>query len=149
MLHTLFKLWNTSTSNVASIAGITWSISLQPLNSAVTSRTILKGGNSLGLPAHPPRGSLIFVLLSATWTDGRDNARVSEAADELLHGIIDAAKASGTFNRFIDLNHANEDQDPIAGYGPEVKERLRAVSRKYDPRGVFQTVVPGGFKLFG
>ena len=109
----------------------------------------LNGGNSLGLPVNPPRGSLVVVILSATWDDGRDNTRVSEAADNLLDGIIGAAKAVGTFNRFIDVNHANKGQDPIAGYGPEVGEQLRAVKRKYDPLGIFQTAVPGGFKLFG
>ena len=33
-------------------------------------------------------------------------------------------------------------------YGPESVARLRAASRKYDPQGVFQTLCPGGFKLW-
>ncbi|KAF7879031.1 hypothetical protein EAF04_000231 [Stromatinia cepivora] len=33
------------------------------------------------------------------------------------------------------------------GYGDEMKSSLQAVSKKYDPEGFFQTVVPGGFKI--
>ena len=36
---------------------------------------------------------------------------------------------------------------PIAGYGEENVEILQKVSRKYDPEGVFQRLVSGGFKL--
>jgi len=35
----------------------------------------------------------------------------------------------------------------MAGYGEESLERMKGVSKKYDPEGVFQRGVPGGFKL--
>jgi hypothetical protein len=35
----------------------------------------------------------------------------------------------------------------IAGYGEESVSKLRATSKKYDPEGLFQKAVPGGFKL--
>ena len=56
-------------------------------------------------------------ILTATWDDGGDNTRVMEAANKLLDDITDAAKAARIFNRFIDLNHTNEGQNAIAGYG--------------------------------
>lgn len=148
MLRTLFDLWNASISDVATVNGISWAISIQPLNKAVMSKSALLGGNSLGLPLNPPSGSLVLVLLSATWVDKNQSLLMNQAADKLLNNIIHAAKTSGTFNRYIDLNHANKNQDPISGYGPDVKAKLQAVSREYDPDGVFQTAVPGGFKLF-
>lgn len=46
------------------------------------------------------------------------------------------------------LNYAAQDQDPIASYGADSVERLKAASRKFDPQGLFQRNVPGGFKLF-
>jgi len=46
------------------------------------------------------------------------------------------------------LNYADRSQDPIAGYGAAIGADLRAVSRKYDPKGVFQESVPGGFRVF-
>ena len=90
----------------------------------------------------------MLVYLSATWNSSADSAVVGAAPDKLLNDIIKASTASGTFNRFVDLNHANKDQDPIAGYGASIKVQLQSVSKKYDPFGVFQTAVPGGFKLF-
>ena len=109
----------------------------------------LNGGNSLGSPVNPPRDFLVIVILSATWDHSRDNSRVREAADKLLRDITDAAKAAGIFNRFIDLNHANEGQNSIAGYGRKAWEQLQAVKRKYDPLWVLRIVVPGGSILFG
>ncbi len=46
------------------------------------------------------------------------------------------------------LNYADGSQDVIGGYGNKSVNRLRKVSKRYDPRGVFQRQVPGGFKLF-
>ena len=57
------------------------------------------------------------------------------------------SKARGTFESWIDLNHADTTQDPIASYGTVSQAKLIALSKKYDPHGVFQRLVPGGFKL--
>ena len=54
----------------------------------------------------------------------------------------------GLLHEFEYLNYADSSQDPIASYGADNVERLRATSRKYDPHGVFQKQVPGGFKLW-
>lgn len=55
-----------------------------------------------------------------------------------------AASAS----EFLYLNYADQGQDVIAGYGEGNQMELRRVSRVYDPEGVFQKAVVGGFKLF-
>ena len=39
-------------------------------------------------------------------------------------------------------------QEIFPGYGPENHMRLQAIAQKYDPYGVFQTLMPGGFKVF-
>ena len=49
---------------------------------------------------------------------------------------------------YIYWNYAFSDQDPLLSYGKENVEKLRNVSKKYDPDGMFQTACPGGFKLF-
>ena len=57
------------------------------------------------------------------------------------------AIAAGLFNQYIYLNYALASQDPISGYGAANVAALTAASKKYDPSQVFQTLVPGGFKL--
>lgn len=38
-------------------------------------------------------------------------------------------------------------QDPLATYGETNIQRMREAAKKYDPTGVFQTRVPGGYKI--
>lgn len=45
------------------------------------------------------------------------------------------------------LNYSDISQDPLSTYGEDNFKRMREVAMKYDPTGVFQTRVPGGFKL--
>ena len=45
------------------------------------------------------------------------------------------------------MNYAWRGQMVIDGYGEDNKRFLKEVSEKYDPDGVFQKAVVGGFKL--
>lgn len=55
---------------------------------------------------------------------------------------------AGSASEFLYLNYADQTQDVITGYGEGNRRELRRVSRVYDPEGVFQKAVVGGFKLF-
>jgi hypothetical protein len=46
------------------------------------------------------------------------------------------------------MNYAAKGDDVISSYGAANKAILQKASKKYDPHGLFQTGVPGGFKLF-
>jgi FAD/FMN-containing dehydrogenase len=102
--------------------------------------------NALGLDAAD--GPLVLVLLSAFWHDAADDARVDAAARRLVARVRRAAARRGLARAWIYLNYAAPWQDPIAGYGAANRRRLQDISRRYDPHGVFQKNVPGGFKLF-
>lgn len=45
------------------------------------------------------------------------------------------------------LNYSDISDDPLATYGDDNVKKMREVANKYDPTGVFQTRVPGGFKI--
>ncbi len=45
------------------------------------------------------------------------------------------------------LNYCHSTQDPLASYGEESIRKIREAAAKYDPSGIFQTRVPGGFKI--
>jgi hypothetical protein len=87
------------------------------------------------------------MLLSALWPDSASNAAVEQASRQALSAIESRAQAAGLLRGFQYLNYAAPHQAPLASYGAENLAFLQRVSRKYDPRGVFQMRVPGGFKL--
>ncbi len=86
--------------------------------------------------------------LTIQWSEAQDDAAINAATESLLRQAIQYAKSQGQYNQYLYLNYALQQQDPIAGYGADNQAFLRAVSKKYDPRGIFQKLVPGGFKLY-
>ena len=139
-------MWNSSIPPVANVTDLIYSLTFQPIPPAITQRTAPLGGNSLGLD--PSDGALVLCQASISWSVTSDDARVYSTAKDFFDDVDRVSKAAGLFNRFKYLNYAASWQKPIDGYGPKNKGILQAVSKKYDPKGVFQTGVPGGFKLF-
>ena len=121
-------------------------MTFQPIVPAITSKSAPLGGNSQGL--NPSEGPLVNSLLTASWDLSSDDLLVNTVAGEFVDGVNTLAQKAGAFNGFIYLNYANKTQNPIDGYGAANKVKLQAVSKKYDPLGLFQKGVPGGFKLF-
>lgn len=105
--------------------------------------------NSLGFTAkETPEKNLIFLQIIFTFDDAAATEGFEEALKDFLKLIEELAKEEGVLHRYKYLNFAASFQDPFASYGEEQKHKLRKVAKKYDPQGVFQTLVPGGFKLF-
>jgi hypothetical protein len=70
-----------------------------------------------------------------------------KAGADLVNRIRDYAESIGADNPYLYLNYADKTQDPLAGYGAENVEKMKNAVKKYDPLGVFQNLVPGGFKI--
>ena len=96
----------------------------------------------------PADGALVLCLVSATWDTVADDDLVNSVVESMNTQIVTAAKAKGLWNKWVYLNYAGKDQDPIGGYGAVNRAKLKAVSAEYDAKKVFQNNVPGGFKLF-
>lgn len=146
MMSTIFDISNRTVQSIIDVPNLAYSLSFQPMPTAITSKAKSQGGNSIGLSASD--GNLFNLLLTVSWDTAADDARIEEHAKDLFKQSEDEAKKLGLYNQYLYLNYAASWQDPIGGYGAEVKTRLQAVSRKYDPKGIFQKQVPGGFKLF-
>ncbi len=127
----------------AYVSGLLVSVVLQPLTAPMLVAGC--GKNSLGLC--PDAGNLIILDLTIQWTSASDDDLVNSAAQRFVDCAIARAQARGISNRYIYLNYALESQDPIGSYGQDNLNSMRATSLKYDPRQVFQRLVPGGFKL--
>lgn len=105
--------------------------------------------NSLGFPpdSHPER-NLISVEVILDFEDGAAAERLVSASKEMVKGIEGIAQEEGALRSFKYANYAGAWQDVLGGYGEESVRLMREVSKKYDPEGVFQRQVKGGFKLF-
>jgi hypothetical protein len=144
-LQWVIGTWQAFSVTLSTVAGLGNTLLNQHLVPTVIEKAAARGGNSLGLdPSHP----VVISMLSLTWDDAADDNRVMTAATVFIDLVEQEAKRRGVHSPFIYLNYANRGQKVISGYGAATQAKLRGVSRKYDPAGVFQSAVPGGFKLW-
>jgi len=122
-------------------------ISLQVLTDPILEKTTTRGGNALGL--NPRDGPLMIVLVSLKWSNGADDDRINRFAAKVKDRAVSAAVAKGKSSSYIYMNYASPWQDVVAGYGTANQARLKSISKKYDPTGVFEVLQPGYFKLSG
>lgn len=135
----LFQVWEDGTKALVDIDGLQLVLLIQP-------HPVTNGTNSLGLV--PGETDLVLSVLTAAYANEDDDEIVQKGMQAIVDKHNDISRQKGLFIPFQYLNYADKSQDPIGSYGGTVKARLQAASKKYDPDGLFQTGVPGGFKLF-
>ena len=87
------------------------------------------------------------IYIAPRWTDAKYDDTMYALAQKWSEEVTKFTKAKGTDDPFLYLNFAAQFQDPICAYGKENVAFMHEVAAQYDPTGVFQTLVPGGFKL--
>lgn len=136
---------------------------LQPIPVNLVNQGIAKGGNPLGLPQVNHQCELarrltdvlsrLQQLILAGWTtlvdwhNANDDATVRAAPIATSEKWKELGKKRGSYVPFLFMNDASRDQNPLAAYGSTNVEKLKAVSRKYDPSQLFQTLQNDGFLL--
>ena len=98
-------------------------------------------------PGTHPEKDLVICLIANWWSNTTDSARMLNGTKEFIAAVEKNTEAQGTKVPFTYLNYAASWQDPIQSIGEEQVNFLKKVAAKYDPDGVFQTKVPGGFKI--
>ncbi|KAI1371493.1 FAD-binding domain-containing protein [Hypoxylon crocopeplum] len=118
---------------------------LQAIPTIFSEHSVEKGGNMLGLDRESSNAVMFQIQLMVNGADqeklGRERMvafreTVKQYSVE-LGGVVD----------WEYLNYADFTQDPLKTYGEKNIAHIRAVASKYDPAGVFQTRMPGGFKI--
>lgn len=145
----MYGIFNISMANLATIesaVNLTWTTEMQPMPTKILALNGNGTSNVLGLST--ANGNLANVLITAQWAEESDDAAVQAAAASFIEQARSYAAEKGQLSDYIYLNYAANWQDPIDGYGAENKAFLQEVSRKYDPEGLFQQQLSGGFKLF-
>lgn len=97
---------------------------------------------------HPPAAVHIIVLTHES------QVPTPELAEAIYPMYIKSMEEIESYAKSVDgnvgfryLNYSDSSQDPLGSYGKENIKRMRDAAAKYDPDGVFQTRVPGGFKV--
>ncbi|KAG8728362.1 hypothetical protein FRC11_011226, partial [Ceratobasidium sp. 423] len=166
----LFDIWHSTTGSLNSTSGWFSAIAFQPISNNMIRASDSKGGNVLGLePASDPligrlsirlyhgstkttnRVPTVFATLVVnyqfTWALEADDEKIYASIDKLIAASLDIARSQGRLDRYIYLNYASTNQQPLQSYGSTQVDFLRKVKAKYDPNGVFEKLSRGGFKI--
>jgi hypothetical protein len=147
LFNFLINTFYTLLPAVQNLPGAFPTISIQPITAGQLNGMQKNGGNALGLNAS--KGPYFVMNMSSRWTNAADDAAILAFFSSIIKMVKAEAKAKGLDNEYIYMNYASQFEDPISSYGKANVERLRRVSKKYDPKQVFQELHPGHFKLGG
>ncbi|OAF99159.1 FAD-binding domain-containing protein [Paraphaeosphaeria sporulosa] len=114
-----------------------------PVTPRMATAGLAYGGNSLGLDSNKDVLSVIYLGITM---DTRDDSVVSSFRS-LFTTLQSHSKSANLLHPWLFWNYAGIGQDVIASYGTASVANMKKVRTKYDPSGVFKTLVPGGFKL--
>ncbi|KAI8283669.1 hypothetical protein K4K56_010560 [Colletotrichum sp. SAR 10_98] len=121
-------------------------IFLQPVTKDYGRIAQEKGGNMLGL-GNMAGNAIMWTAAVFVKTSEADFAIAEQCLNEMSSFMNDFAESVGGAEDLVYLNYASSRQDSLGSYGAKSLEYMRKVAEKYDPEGIFQTRVPGGFKL--
>jgi hypothetical protein len=103
-------------------------------------------GNALGVdPA--TKGKYLCWAEVVEWYGDEYQDVVMAWVQNTTAAINAATQAAGLFDPFTYMGDAAGFQEMYPGYGAQNEAKLLQISRQYDPERVFQTVLPGGFKI--
>jgi hypothetical protein len=134
----LIKIWERGLSKLTNVEGIFVEFLFQP-------HPVTNGTNMFGLT--PGKTDEVMVDMTAAYTNQADDALVQPVITDIVNQQRALLKQEGYLMDFIYLNYADISQPVLQSWGAANVAKLRAVSKKYDPKGVFQKQVPGGFKI--
>ncbi|KAH6616246.1 hypothetical protein C7974DRAFT_401462 [Boeremia exigua] len=117
----------------------------QSIATSFSEQSIAKGGNVLGLDKETDNVVMLLYDIAVKTPELETLARTKlQASAKAMKEY--AASLDGLVD-FAYLNYADGSQDPLGSYGPANVAKIRAAAAKYDPKQIFQTRAPGGFKI--
>lgn len=127
-------------------SGLSTVLQFHPLTRSMVSHG--KGSNVLGLEKHIQAGTGNIQVAMVTTNSLENDAKAYPLFVEYQQSVDEYATSLGANWGWRYLNYADRrTQDAIPTMGEEAIAKLKAVSAKYDPRGVFQQLRKSGFKI--
>ncbi|KAI1170499.1 hypothetical protein F4777DRAFT_110779 [Nemania sp. FL0916] len=145
-LMAAYEIYVDALGPLKSVEGLTTSFTLQAYPKSLLDKTASAGGNSLGID--PLDGPLMSILILSFWQNKEDDGKIHSTFKGVIEAVDQDATTRGTAVPYKYMNYAAPFQDPIGSYGEKTRAKLQATSKKYDPEGLFQKGVVGGWKLF-
>lgn len=117
----------------------------QPLPSIIGKHGADRGGNLLGSDRHEENA---VILLGSLAVNGQMQEAIGrEKMMAWKRELEDYSRSIDTEVEYYYMNYADGTQDVLSSYGEDRVQMALDVAAKYDPTGVFQNRVVGGFKL--
>ena len=129
--YQLFKIWENAMPKLANVEGMFVEFLVQP-------HPVTNGTNLFGLQAG--KTDDVMIDMTSAYTNKADDALVAQVLTDIVHQQKQLLEKRNYLIDFIS-------QQVLQSWGPSNVIKLKAASKKYDPSGVFQTQVPGGFKI--
>ncbi|KAF4456136.1 hypothetical protein F53441_1691 [Fusarium austroafricanum] len=117
----------------------------QAMPTVFSKHSLERGGNVVGLDREKDNAVMFQVQLMINGVEQEKIAR--ERMVRFRKTIKQYSVDQGAAVEWEYLNYADFTQDPLSTYGHKNVEFISKVAKKYDPKGVFQTRLPGGFKI--
>ncbi|KAH8724638.1 hypothetical protein GQ44DRAFT_727706 [Phaeosphaeriaceae sp. PMI808] len=105
-----------------------------------------KGGNVLDLERFSDQVLCLYQIY-ISWKGAQQNTLFKAAGADLVKQISYYAKSIGANNSYLYLGYADGAQGRVTSYGMDNVQKMKTAGEKYDPSGVFQNLVSGGFKI--
>ncbi|KAI9041091.1 FAD-binding domain-containing protein [Aspergillus affinis] len=103
-----------------------------------------RGGNALGLD--PSKIYLCYAEV-VEWIGSVYDDIVTEWVQDTTFAINNATMKAGLYDPFNYMGDSAGFQNIFEGYGEENHAKLQEIATRYDSEGVFQRLMPGGFKV--
>ncbi|CAZ82113.1 unnamed protein product [Tuber melanosporum] len=142
-ISTLFQETYTTNTALSPVSGFTITLTFQPVAASTVAHGKTRGGNAMGMSEK----AQTWLCLTSTWALPSDDQLILPLSISFIKQVEDLARAKGLLEQYLFLNDAAIDQKVIASYGDAQVKELKKVSKNYDPKGVFQKLAKGGFKL--
>ncbi|KAL9105868.1 MAG: hypothetical protein Q9227_009031 [Pyrenula ochraceoflavens] len=146
MMEEFYRIADRVMAPYYTLQGFALSMAYQPLPTIMSSR---RDSSVDSLGPLEEQGDMFFVhwAMSVDDSEKEKDEELRAAVKRVFKEAETKAEELGVKRRYLAMTYADEWQDVFGSYGEESVREMVAVSREYDPEGVFQRMVPGGFKL--
>ncbi|KAJ4359866.1 uncharacterized protein N0V89_000422 [Didymosphaeria variabile] len=141
------RLYEIMLAEIQAKASGSWRISClhQVWSTLYTANSTARGGNVLGMERYTENFDMYQSYLS--WSEAKDDELFINQGLALTNGIQKFTEEHDTAVEYLYLNYADKDQDPLSAYGADKVAFMKKVAKKYDPLGIYQRLLPGGFRI--